>query len=46
MTGSSANLPVHHFRSRDGLELAYREMGTGRPLILIHGYFSNAMVNR
>jgi pimeloyl-ACP methyl ester carboxylesterase len=45
MTGSSANLPVHHFRSRDGLELAYREMGTGRPLVLIHGYFSTAMVN-
>jgi pimeloyl-ACP methyl ester carboxylesterase len=45
MTGSFANLPVHHFRSRDGLELAYREMGTGRPLVLIHGYFSTAMVN-
>jgi pimeloyl-ACP methyl ester carboxylesterase len=45
MTGSPADLPVHHFRSRDGLELAYREMGTGRPLVLIHGYFSTAMVN-
>ena len=45
MTGTLANLPVHHFRSRDGLELAYREMGTGRPLVLIHGYFSTAMVN-
>ena len=45
MTGSPTNLPIHHFRSRDGLELAYREMGTGRPLILIHGYFSTAMVN-
>jgi pimeloyl-ACP methyl ester carboxylesterase len=45
MTGSLANLPVHHFRSRDGLELAYREMGMGRPLVLIHGYFSTAMVN-
>jgi pimeloyl-ACP methyl ester carboxylesterase len=39
------NLTLHHFRSRDGLELAYREMGTGRTLILIHGYFSTAMVN-
>jgi pimeloyl-ACP methyl ester carboxylesterase len=39
------NLPIHHFRGRDGLELAYREMGTGRPLVLIHGYFSTAMVN-
>ena len=45
MTGSPTNLPIHHFRSRDGLELAYREMGTGRPLILMHGYFSTAMVN-
>jgi pimeloyl-ACP methyl ester carboxylesterase len=39
------NLPVHHFRSRDGLELAYRELGVGRPLVLIHGYFSTATVN-
>jgi pimeloyl-ACP methyl ester carboxylesterase len=39
------DLPVHHFRARDGLELAFREMGVGRPCILIHGYFSTAMVN-
>jgi pimeloyl-ACP methyl ester carboxylesterase len=39
------NLPAHHFRSRDGLDLAYRELGVGRPLILIHGYFSTATVN-
>jgi pimeloyl-ACP methyl ester carboxylesterase len=45
MTDPSANLPVQHFRGRDGLELAYREMGTGRPLVLIHGYFSTATVN-
>jgi pimeloyl-ACP methyl ester carboxylesterase len=45
MTEPPANLPVHPFRSRDGLELAYREMGTGRPLVLIHGYFSTATVN-
>jgi pimeloyl-ACP methyl ester carboxylesterase len=36
---------VHYFRSRDGLELAYRELGVGRPVVLIHGYFSNATVN-
>jgi pimeloyl-ACP methyl ester carboxylesterase len=36
---------VHHFESRDGVELAYREMGEGRPLVLIHGFFSTAMVN-
>jgi len=39
------NLPTYHFRSRDGLELAYRELGVGRPLVLIHGYFSTATVN-
>ena len=39
------NLPVHYFRARDGLELAYRELGIGRPLVLIHGYFSTATVN-
>ncbi len=45
MTDLSVNPPVHHFRGRDDLELAYREMGTGRPLVLIHGYFSTATVN-
>jgi pimeloyl-ACP methyl ester carboxylesterase len=39
------DLPVQHFHGRDGVELAYREMGEGRPLVLIHGYFSTAMVN-
>ena len=39
------NIPTHQFRSRDGLELAYRELGVGRPLVLIHGYFSTATVN-
>jgi len=39
------NLPVHYFRAGDGLELAYRELGVGRPLVLIHGYFSTASVN-
>lgn len=45
MPDPEAHLPVYNFRSRDGLELAYREMGTGRPLLLIHGYFSTATVN-
>ena len=39
------DLPVHRFRGRDGAELAYRQMGEGRPLVLIHGYFSTALVN-
>lgn len=33
------------FQGRDGVELAYREVGDGRPLLLIHGYFSNAWEN-
>ena len=35
-------IPVRHFRGRDGVRLAYRELGEGRPLILIHGYLANA----
>jgi pimeloyl-ACP methyl ester carboxylesterase len=42
---TAADLPVQFFSARDGAKLAYREMGQGRPLILIHGYFSTAMVN-
>jgi pimeloyl-ACP methyl ester carboxylesterase len=29
--------PLRRFRGRDGVQLAYRELGEGRPLILIHG---------
>jgi pimeloyl-ACP methyl ester carboxylesterase len=39
MTG----IPLRYFRGRDGVRLAYRELGEGRPLILIHGYLSTAM---
>ena len=37
-------IPLCYFRGRDGARLAYRELGEGRPLILIHGYLSTAMV--
>ena len=37
-------IPLCYFRGRDGARLAYRELGEGRPLILIHGYLSSAMV--
>jgi pimeloyl-ACP methyl ester carboxylesterase len=40
-----ADIPVRYFQARDGVQLAYREMGEGRPLVLIHGYFSTALVN-
>jgi pimeloyl-ACP methyl ester carboxylesterase len=39
------HIPVRYFHARDGAQLAYREMGEGRPLVLIHGYFSTALVN-
>ncbi|WP_242096988.1 MULTISPECIES: alpha/beta fold hydrolase [unclassified Sphingomonas] len=33
------------FDSFDGTRLAWREMGEGRPVVLIHGYFSDAATN-
>ncbi|WBO21417.1 alpha/beta fold hydrolase [Sphingomonas abietis] len=45
MASSPTDLPVHRFTSFDGEEIAYREIGEGRPVILIHGFFSTAMVN-
>jgi pimeloyl-ACP methyl ester carboxylesterase len=32
-----ADLPAQWFRARDGVELAWREVGDGRPLVLLHG---------
>ncbi len=40
MTGT-----VNHFTSSDGIQLAWREMGQGRPIILLHGLFSDSFVN-
>jgi pimeloyl-ACP methyl ester carboxylesterase len=52
---SAGRLPVqlqpteHRFRSFDGIEIAWSEIGpeadSGRPLVLLHGLFSNAAVN-
>ena len=36
---------VHHWTASDGVELAWRECGEGRPAILLHGLFSDAYVN-
>jgi pimeloyl-ACP methyl ester carboxylesterase len=44
-TNVPANIPIRYFQTADGVQLAYREMGEGRPLVLIHGYFSTALVN-
>lgn len=33
------------FTARDGVRLAWREMGEGAPIVLLHGLFSSAEVN-
>jgi pimeloyl-ACP methyl ester carboxylesterase len=37
-----AGARVHRFPGRDGLKLAYRETGAGRPLVLLHGFAASA----
>ncbi|MBW8296555.1 alpha/beta hydrolase [Sphingopyxis sp.] len=34
-----------YFEARDGVRLAWRETGEGRPLVLLHGLFSSGEVN-
>ncbi len=36
-------IPVRFFQGPDGVQLAYRELGEGRPLVLIHGYLGSAL---
>jgi pimeloyl-ACP methyl ester carboxylesterase len=36
---------VHFWTASDGVELAYHELGVGRPAILLHGLFSDAKMN-
>ena len=36
---------VHKWTASDGVELAWHEMGQGRPVILLHGLFSDANMN-
>jgi pimeloyl-ACP methyl ester carboxylesterase len=40
-----AEIAVHHWTSSDGVELAWHETGDGRPVILLHGLFSDARMN-
>lgn len=38
-------LSTHRFASFDGTELAWHELGEGRPVVLLHGFFSDAATN-
>jgi pimeloyl-ACP methyl ester carboxylesterase len=36
---------LHRFAADDGVDLAWHELGEGRPVVLIHGLFSSATIN-
>src|ERR1700741_2306453 len=36
---------TRYWTASDGVELAYHELGQGRPVILMHGLFSDANIN-
>ena len=36
---------THYWKASDGVSLAYREMGQGRPVVLVHGLFSDGVTN-
>jgi pimeloyl-ACP methyl ester carboxylesterase len=40
-----SEIATHHFTASDGTRLAWHETGEGRPVILLHGLFSNADMN-
>ena len=40
-----SEVQTHFWKASDGVELAWREVGQGRPVILLHGLFSDADVN-
>ncbi|HXT94437.1 MAG TPA: alpha/beta fold hydrolase [Trebonia sp.] len=35
------DLPVHKFHGRDGVELVWRSVGSGRPFVFLHGLMGN-----
>jgi pimeloyl-ACP methyl ester carboxylesterase len=39
------DIQTHHFDAPDGQRLAWHELGEGRPVLLLHGLFSNAEIN-
>ena len=36
---------VHYWNASDGVQLAFHELGQGRPVVLLHGLFSDASMN-
>ena len=36
---------IHHWTASDGIDLAWRELGEGLPVLLLHGLFSDGVVN-
>jgi pimeloyl-ACP methyl ester carboxylesterase len=40
-----SSVTINHWTASDGVELAYREMGEGRTVILSHGLFSDGHTN-
>ncbi len=36
---------IHRWTASDGVELAWHELGEGRPVVLLHGLFSDAQMN-
>jgi len=40
-----SEIQTHHWTASDGVDLAWRETGTGRAVILLHGLFSDANMN-
>jgi pimeloyl-ACP methyl ester carboxylesterase len=39
------DVSIQHWTASDGVDLAYREMGEGRAVVLVHGLFSDAATN-
>jgi pimeloyl-ACP methyl ester carboxylesterase len=44
-SGHGMKPTAHHFAAPDGQSLAWYELGEGRPVVLLHGLFSNAFTN-
>ncbi|MBA2771259.1 MAG: alpha/beta fold hydrolase [Sphingomonas sp.] len=44
-SGQTSDAPTRTWTSSDGVELAWREVGEGRAVILLHGLFSDSEMN-